>query len=110
MGIAVVKTALGVLAVLLLVSSASWATAPSPGPSAPVSSGFLTEFRSHIQHIVIVMMENHPYDNMFGDYCLAVGPYCPDNGTGYPSGLCVPLYPGNSTGPCAKPFPFTQAN
>jgi phospholipase C len=63
-----------------------------------------------ITHIVVVMMENHPFDNYFGTYCPAVGPNCPTAVQGYPSGLCVPLYPKIGSSPCVRPFAFTDKN
>src|ERR1700719_2549736 len=44
-----------------------------------------------IQHVIVIMQENHPYDNFFGTYCRQVGPYCPTVGNGLPAGLCVPF-------------------
>lgn len=99
-----------VLAVgLLVLASSGLVVEPAAGKKVG-GGGFLAEFSTHIKHIVIVMMENHAYDNMYGVYCTATGPYCPMKGDGYPPHLCVPLYPGNRTGPCVRPFPFTQAN
>ncbi|MCI4329199.1 MAG: hypothetical protein L3J86_06395, partial [Thermoplasmata archaeon] len=77
------KRVLAILIVLILVVSISvplavekLRTKPSPwGPSAVP-----------IKHIVVLMMENHAYDNMFGTYCQAVGPECPMSANGIPSG------------------------
>jgi phospholipase C len=57
-----------------------------------------------IDHIIIVMQENHVYDTYFGDYCQGVGPYCDVNGTGIPPGTCVPLNPTNLSQGCEAPY------
>lgn len=63
-----------------------------------------------ITHIVVLMMENHAFDNYFGAYCPSVGPSCPAAVHGYPAGLCVPLFPAQKQGACVTPFPFTAKN
>jgi phospholipase C len=58
-----------------------------------------------IRHIVILMMENHAYDNYFGDYCLQSGPQCSTAGLGVPVGTCVPeILPKNLTNHCATMY------
>jgi phospholipase C len=65
---------------------------------------------SHIDHIVLVVMENHAYDNYFGVYCQVLGKYCPAVGNGIPKGTCVPIDPANSSAGCIKPFAYTDKN
>src|SRR4029077_13403345 len=60
--------------------------------------------------IVIVMMENHAFDNYFGTYCQAKTSVCPATVRGLPAGLCVPLYPSVPNGTCTRPFAFTAKN
>ncbi len=67
-------------------------------------------FDDHIDHIVLVVMENHAYDDYFGVYCPSAGPDCPTPNNGIPPGTCVPLHPGESDSPCVKPYNFTEAN
>jgi phospholipase C len=57
-----------------------------------------------IQHIVVITMENHAYDNFFGTYCLVTTPACPHTARGLPATKCVPLqvYAG-----CVRPYNFT---
>ncbi|MCI4318426.1 MAG: hypothetical protein L3J96_07800, partial [Thermoplasmata archaeon] len=50
---------------------------------------------THLHHIVIIMMENHAFDNFFGTYCPAKGPFCKTAVHGEPAGLCVPKNPAN---------------
>ena len=45
---------------------------------------------NRIQHVVVVFMENHAYDNYFGTYCLVLGPDCNSTANGIPPGTCVP--------------------
>jgi phospholipase C len=59
-----------------------------------------------IQHIFVIMQENHPYDNYFGAYCPQTGPYCSSAALGTPAGTCVPYSINNPTLGCASPFPL----
>ena len=61
-----------------------------------------------IQHIVVLLMENRPYDNYFGTYCTQIGPNCPEMGDGIPPGTCVPYDPQKGAQPCIRPFPSSQ--
>jgi phospholipase C len=63
-----------------------------------------------IDHIVVIMMENHDYDNYFGTYCQATGPYCMGTAAGIPPGTCVPKNPLDTSQGCIRPYPFTKAN
>jgi phospholipase C len=57
-----------------------------------------------IHHLVFVIMENHAYDNYFGTYCQALGPYCPETGRGLNLSYCIPLYPSNLSAGCQRPY------
>ncbi|MGC2205937.1 MAG: alkaline phosphatase family protein, partial [Thermoplasmata archaeon] len=59
---------------------------------------------THIKHIVIIMMENHAFDNFYGKYCPAVGTYCMSPVNGEPAGLCVDKNPSNPSLGCVKPY------
>ncbi|MCI4346051.1 MAG: hypothetical protein L3K07_04790 [Thermoplasmata archaeon] len=59
-----------------------------------------------IQHIVMIMQENHAYDNFFGTYCLVTGAYCPTTGVGTPTNTCVPYNTSNPGAGCIRPRPF----
>ncbi|HEV2317582.1 MAG TPA: alkaline phosphatase family protein [Thermoplasmata archaeon] len=63
-----------------------------------------------IKHIVIVMMENHAYDNLFGTYCTATSSDCPYLTDGIPQGTCVPILPNETSLGCVKPWAYTAAN
>ena len=78
-----------------------------PDPSRP--AGTVTEAMP-FDHIVIVMMENHPYDNLFGTYCTTSGTYCPNPADGIPAGACVPIDPSNPPSGCVRPWDYTAAN
>ncbi|HZY69789.1 MAG TPA: alkaline phosphatase family protein [Thermoplasmata archaeon] len=67
-------------------------------------------FASRISHIVFVVLENHAFDNYFGQYCRAAGPYCAAAVNGLPAGTCVPLNVSQPAGACVRPFPFTAKN
>lgn len=108
---------LAVLAAVLVVASATSAAVGAGGAAEPrgvARSGVLelgdVNGTVPIDHIVVVMQENHVYDNYFGTYCLNVGPYCSVNATGLPAGSCVPLDPTNLPEGCIKPYLYSWAN
>ncbi|MFI5417633.1 MAG: alkaline phosphatase family protein [Candidatus Lutacidiplasmatales archaeon] len=106
-----VTTGIGI-AILVLVVPTTGVLAVHAG-SIPASHKAFTQqqlFNRHIKHIVIIMMENHGYDNYFGVYCQQVGKYCPNTTAGIPSGTCVPLYPNVTNSTCAVPYNYTRAN
>jgi len=87
--------------------------APIPTVVPPVASGVSQPHSAAtvpLDHIVIVMQENHVYDNFFGKYCLVVGPYCSLNASGYPPGLCLPFDPNNLAKGCIRPYLFSPHN
>jgi phospholipase C len=94
------------LVVLLLVSTAYFVT-PTSRAVHPKLAPLQVEFDQHIQHIVILVMENHAFDNEFGVYCPTAGPYCSTPVNGLPNGTCVPEHPPNAT-PCIKPYSQSQ--
>lgn len=106
--------ALAVVAILALPANASPLAAWERTLGTPATFGWWGHYDTHIDHIVIVTMENHAYDNFFGTYCQAISKYCPDVGQGIPSGTCVPLNPNNVTKVkargCVTPFAFTAKN
>lgn len=59
-----------------------------------------------IQHIFVIMQENHAYDNYFGAYCRAVGPVCSSANLGLPPGVCIPYSLVNLSLGCAQPYPL----
>lgn len=92
------RTAVAIVLILLLASAAPliYLEARSNGGSPSIP----------IQHIVVVVMENHAFDNLFGTYCPSVGPNCPDAVNGIPPGTCVPYSPSNVSAGCIAPFPL----
>ncbi len=62
-----------------------------------------------INHVVIVVMENRPFDNYFGVYCPAVGPNCPSTVNGIPPGTCVPYNTTNLSVGCIRPYNFSAS-
>jgi phospholipase C len=63
-----------------------------------------------LRHIVIVLMENHAFDNFFGTYCPKTGKYCPATVKGLPSGICVPRNLSNPLLGCVTPFAFPSTS
>ncbi|MCI4319036.1 MAG: hypothetical protein L3K23_02750 [Thermoplasmata archaeon] len=98
--------AVGALGILgLLVVSGVYVLPPTS--AAPTNS--VGKF-SAIKHIVLVLMENHAFDNYFGTYCQVMGPYCPDAANGIPAGTCLPINLTNASQGCIRPYNFTKAN
>ena len=52
-----------------------------------------------IKHIVIIMQENHTFDNYFGTY---------PGANGIPKNVCMPLGPKHPSDSCIKPFRSTN--
>lgn len=66
------------------------------GASSVAAIGSEQVTNTPIQHIVVVMQQNHTFDNYFGTY---------SNTAGFPSETCIPIslsYPRNN--PCLAPF------
>src|ERR1700730_17549854 len=67
--------------------------------NSAVSAVVLPQAKTPIQHIVIIMQENHPFDNMFGTY-----PGLPQ-GFGLNLSTCIPLsISQRAMNPCIKPW------
>jgi phospholipase C len=97
-------TILGIVAIVAMVGPASWVgyveLAHPPPTWGPADVP--------IQHIVVIMMENHAYDSFFGTYCQTLGTYCSNTSNGIPAGTCVPLEPTDLAAGCVKPYNFTS--
>ena len=62
------------------------------GQGRPVAA---TATTTPIEHVVVLMQENHSFDNYFGTY---------PGVDGIPDGVCMPLDPFSATGDCVEPF------
>jgi phospholipase C len=72
------------------------ATLAGPGWAAAAESGAASQSRTPIEHFVVLMQENHSFDNYFGTY---------PGADGIPHGTCMPA--GRSSpgeGACVRPF------
>jgi phospholipase C len=76
------------LVVLTLAAIAAAAIAPTNADAVG------HEARTPIKHFIVLMQENHTYDNYFGTY---------PGGDGIPGRVCMPLNLDRPSG-CAKPF------
>jgi phospholipase C len=61
-----------------------------------------------IRHVVVLMMENRAFDDLFGAYCPNQGPFCPTAVNGIPPGTCVPYDPSDRALGCIAPYPFAS--
>jgi phospholipase C len=89
----------------LLLSVSGAANFSMAGQSGSVAS---SPFASQIDHVVVIMMENHAYDNYFQTYCLKLGTYCNDTANGIAPGTCEPQL--KAPGGCVVPYAFTDKN
>ncbi|MCI4366811.1 MAG: hypothetical protein L3K08_03570 [Thermoplasmata archaeon] len=98
---------IAVVGTVLLLTVSSLGLVPATTPSVVPST--LSEFRSHVQHIIFLLQENHAYDSLYGGYCLASGRYCPSTGDGIPPGTCVADHPTHPLLGCTTPYNLTPA-
>jgi phospholipase C len=78
----------------------------NPTTSCKNPSPLLSPFCQKIDHIVVILLENHAFDNYFGGYCPALGAYCNGTAIGDPTGTCVPQL--NASGKCVTVFNYTK--
>ena len=78
--------AAALLGVLLLSSRPTEAEDGEPADPNPTTP---------IEHFIVLMQENHSYDNYFGTY---------PSGDGIPAGTCMPVEPANPDSDCVEPF------
>ncbi|MCI4319012.1 MAG: hypothetical protein L3K23_02625 [Thermoplasmata archaeon] len=83
------------------------------GPSFPTAAEFqmaaVSPATFPISHYVIITMENHAFDNLFGTYCPTLSRNCDDTATGLNQSYCIPYFPSNPGAGCIRPYPFASA-
>jgi phospholipase C len=102
------RTPFAVVATILVVTSGLavlYVELPSAQGALSWTAGL-----PRLQHVVILLEENHAYDNYFGTYCTTKGQFCPASANGIPPGICVPVRVTDPTGPCVQPYSFNAAN
>ena len=77
--------AAAVVCAALAAPQSAYAASPT-GPHTPTTP---------IHHFVVLLQENHTFDNYFGTY---------PGADGIPSGVCVPVNPFKAPKPCVRPF------
>ncbi len=111
---ATVLLAVMMLGVSNLVSATTGPNLTSPSTSYKVpwntSQSLPDPTTFPIQHVVVVVQENHAFDNFYGTYCSAVSHLCPYAVSGIPAGTCVPKNVTNPSAGCVRPFPFTNGS
>ena len=79
------------------VSAARSRCSPPPARGSAPRAGAPTRFRPHrSSHFVVLMQENHTFDNYFGTYPGADGP---------PKDVCMPSRSGDPSAGCSEPHP-----
>ena len=93
------KTSLMIVAFTLLLIDVNLSYATTVNQSSKISSSS-NDDSNPIKHIVIIMQENHTFDNYFGTY---------PGANGIPKNVCMPLDLGHpSHDGCVKPFRSTN--
>jgi phospholipase C len=82
--------AVAVAAATVLAAGGGWSmpAAAAGSPEAPATP---------IHHFVVLLQENHTFDNYFGTY---------PGAEGIPKNTCVPADPAAGPKPCVRPFPM----
>ena len=81
------------LAVLL---SGPGRSSPQAAQAGVPAQALTASAATPVQHVVILMQQNHTFDNYFGTY---------PGADGFPEGLCVPVDPAEATtGRCVRPY------
>jgi phospholipase C len=99
------------IAVIFGLSVLPPAVASSASVALPATGQPLTPASFPITHYVIIMLENHAYDTLFGTYCETYGGYCDNTGQGLNLSYCMPLFPAAPAKGCHKEYsipPTTQ--
>jgi phospholipase C len=76
------------LAALLALAVTGWLASAPPASGEPPPA-------TPIRHFVVLMQENHSFDNYFGTY---------PGADGIPPGTCMPIRPARDPRPCVRPF------
>jgi phospholipase C len=82
----------------LLVVVAAFLLAPLSAPRDAVAAADPAP-HTPIRHLVMLMQENHSFDNYFGTY---------PNADGIPTGICMPVRPGKPDKGCVKPYRLAE--
>jgi phospholipase C len=84
------------LLIPLSASAAAGAPARPAAPAAPATpDGGQHTPTTPIHHFVVLLQENHTFDNYFGTY---------PGADGIPNGVCMPVNPYQGPRPCVRPF------
>ena len=85
-------TPLRVLALAAAAALGAFGTLTGTPPSVQADGG---KARTPIEHFVVLMQENHTFDNYFGTFPGAEGP---------PDGTCIPRDPNQPSLGCVEPY------
>ena len=98
--------AMAVTAVALLVVAGTFVVETVFPASSARPPTQIQLFLDHIKHVVVVMMENHAFDSIYGTYCQTQGPRLPRRpSAGIPGGTCVPYDPDTLSAGLRPPLP-----
>jgi phospholipase C len=75
-------------------------TLPPPQPSTAGPVPVAADAAARIQHVFVIVQENHTFDNYFGTFAHA---------DGLPQGLTIPIDPADPAAGTLTPWPLTEA-
>jgi phospholipase C len=82
-------------AVAVLVATLTLGPGWAPPAAAATAGGGAHSPATPIHHFVVLLQENHTFDNYFGTY---------PGADGFPKHVCVPANPAAGPRPCVRPF------
>lgn len=93
---------LALLALVPAIAAAAPGAATAPRPAVPpeAAKGLPEDPTGGLEHVLMIMQENHTFDNYYGTFPGADGP---------PSGTCVPRDPDDPELGCVEPFHLESA-
>ena len=84
-----------VVGALIITGQLGPAAAAPVHPSSAAGHAAAHVPTTPIKHFVVLLQENHTFDNYFGTY---------PGADGFPRGVCMPVNPANGPRPCVRPF------
>ncbi|MCC6237405.1 MAG: alkaline phosphatase family protein [Dehalococcoidia bacterium] len=83
------------LALVLLVTTLAAVVLLAPPEASPADAQAARPPRTPIEHFIVLMQQNHSFDNYFGSY---------PGADGVPRDTCVPIAPDRADSECVRPF------
>lgn len=79
----------------LIVAAVPLVAVPQPGAGAALAATNAHASATPVKHFIVLLQENHTFDNYFGTY---------PGADGIPAGVCMPVNARAGATPCVRPF------